>query len=105
MIKKLCDHESGDFENCKECQDNLKALKEKSLEDLEVRRRILDRIIREGLAAGDPRVSEPMRQQKIIDIAITTKKAEERRDKGEPDPPDINVGLKTVLLGSQVPRG
>ena len=104
MIKKLCDHESGEFETCEQCQENLNLLCNKPLGELEVRRKILDRIIREGQAAGDARVAEPIRQQKIIDLAITKQKAEARREKGEPDPEDQVVGVNTVELGSQVPR-
>ena len=64
-------------------------LEQDSLEQLYMKRGILEQIIREN--ADDPRVREPKRQLTIINAEI------KRREKTE-RPPDLTVGLKSLNL-------
>lgn len=64
-------------------------LENDSLEQLYMKRMILERIIREN--ETDRRVREPKRQLVIINAEI------KRRENNE-EPPDLTVGLKTLNL-------
>lgn len=61
-----------------------------SLEQLYMKRNILEQIIREN--ADDPRVREPKRQLVIINAEI------KRREETVETPPDLTVGLQTLNL-------
>jgi len=70
-------------------------LEQDSLEQLYMKRNILEQIIREN--SDDPRVREPKRQLVIINAEI------KRREEAVKEPPDLTVGLKTLNL--EVKRG
>jgi hypothetical protein len=64
-------------------------LEQDSLEQLYMKRNILEQIIREN--EHDPRVREPKRQLVIINAEIKRREETQR-------PPDLQVGLKTLNL-------
>ena len=69
-------------------------MSEISIEDLRVRRSILEEIIRQAKADNDPRIDEPKRQLKIIVSKINKKL-------GLPEPKDTTVCLDSINLVSR----
>lgn len=76
-----------------------------SLKELKIKRGLLEIIIRQAKADGDPRVNEPIRQQKNIDKMIIAKLKAERKARGEPEPPPITVGVKPASIMGKARRG
>jgi hypothetical protein len=66
------------------------SLEQDSLEQLLMKRMILEQIIQEN--SDDPRVREPKRQLVIINAEI------KRREEVADEPPDLTVGLQTLNL-------
>jgi len=66
------------------------SLEQDSLQQLYMKRTILEQIIREN--SDDPRVREPKRQLVIINAEI------KRREEAVENPPDLAVGLQTLNL-------
>jgi hypothetical protein len=78
-------------------------LRDCSLTDLENRKGLLDRIIRDAQREGVD-WSEAARQQRIINEAIAEKTREERRARGEADPPPVMVGVRAARAGVRARR-
>lgn len=76
---------------------------------LYARRRICDSIIRTLMAENDPRAPaavEHYRQQlATIDSKIVKLEIAERQRLGLPEPEPITVGLRSVTLGAETPKG
>ena len=68
----------------------MSSLENDSLEQLLMKRMILEQIISEN--SHDPRVREPKRQLLIINAEI------ERRQENSEEPPNLTVGLNTLNL-------
>ncbi len=102
-LRELCPH--GElWSQCPACQKDFAYLKFDSIRMLEMKRKLLDQVIREGRAAGDPRIREPIRQQRIVNIALVQKISERRREMGQPEPPDQTIGLRSISISGRLVR-
>ena len=73
-------------------------LDEKSIADLRMRLMLLDKVIREAQAAGDPRWKEAARQQRAINGVLVRKIKDARRKAGQPEPEPVNIGMQSARL-------
>jgi hypothetical protein len=70
------------------------SLQEQSLEELFIKRGLLEQIIREN--ETDKRIGEPIRQLIVINSEIRKRKNEDVNEQERP--PDLTVGLKSLNL-------
>lgn len=76
-----------------------------SVADLKMRLGLLNRIIREAQAKGDPRWKEAARQQRVVNKALVRKIKENRRRNGEPEPSAVRVGMKSARMKGRAITG
>lgn len=77
----------------------------KSIADLKVRLMLLNKIIREAQAKGDPRWEEPARQQRVVNKVLVKKIKEARRLAGQPEPEPVRVGMKSARMKGRAITG
>ena len=80
-------------------------LESKSIADLKMRLGLLNKIIREAQADGDPRWEEPARQQRAVNKALVKKIKEARRQAGEPEPEPVRVGMQSARMKGRAITG
>lgn len=74
------------------------SLKDKSVLDLMMRKKVLEMIIAEN--SDDPRVGEPKRQLAIIEEELKTRKENEKPQNYEDENGNLTVGLKPLKMVS-----
>jgi len=79
-------------------------LHSKSISDLRFRLGLLNTIIREAQEAEDGRWKEAARQHRVISKVLVEKIKEARRQRGEPEPEPVKVGMQPVRLNSSAPN-
>lgn len=80
-------------------------LESKSIADLKMRLGLLNRIIREAQAKGDPRWKEAARQQRVVNGALVKKIKQERRERDEPEPEPVRVGMQSARMKGRAITG